>query len=201
MHGGKMCPPSKCSPGRHLKPWCVGGWQPWLFPWGECPCCTSCSLSPSPTKTQFSAGWMEAGRWRTPSSLLWTRSHLDQKRSADDHGWHYVMFFPFSLCVVCVCWTFAVLPVEEWHVKDSGRLLFPLENIAGPWPVFLLQEFLLQLWERFLQFGCIVSGENQSLCGEFHISFSWSCVDTFTWHITYARTLPWRFRQLRIPEQ
>lgn len=136
---GKMCPPSKCSPGRHLKPWCVGGWQPWLFPWGECPCCTSCSLSPSPTKTRFSAGWMEAGRWRTPSSLLWTRSHLDQKRSADDHGWHYVRFFSFSLCVVCVCWTFAVLPVEEWHVKDGGCLLFPLENIAGPWPVFLLQ--------------------------------------------------------------
>lgn len=140
---GKMCPPSKCSPGRHLKPWCVGGWQPWLFPWGECPCCTSCSLSPSPTKTRFSAGWMEAGRWRTPSSLLWTRSHLDQKRIADDHGWHYVMFFSFSLCVVCVWWTFAVLPVEEWHVKYGGLLLFPLENIAGPWPVFLLQEFLL----------------------------------------------------------
>ena len=64
---------------------------------------------------------------------------------------------------MCVQQTFAVLPVEEWHVNDRGLLLFSLKNVAVLWPVSFLQGFIVYLWERLLHLSCIVSGKSQSL--------------------------------------
>lgn len=61
--------------------------------------------------------------------------------------------------------TFAVVSVEERHEDNSGLLLFPLKHIAVPWPVFLLQDFVVYRWERLLYCICIGSGKSQGLKG------------------------------------
>lgn len=61
--------------------------------------------------------------------------------------------------------TFGVVSVEERHEDNGGLLLFSLKHIAVPGPVFLLQYFVINLWERLLDCSCIVSGQSQSLKG------------------------------------
>ena len=59
--------------------------------------------------------------------------------------------------------TFAVLLVEEGHVKDGGLVLHSFQHIAVLWPVSLLQDRIIYLWEAFIHLGCIVSGQGQGL--------------------------------------
>ncbi len=65
----------------------------------------------------------------------------------------------FELIRICVS-------VEERHVNNHGLLLFSLEHVAVLWTVFLLQDFVVYLWERLLHCSCIISGKSQSLCRE-----------------------------------
>ena len=61
--------------------------------------------------------------------------------------------------------TFGVVLVEEWHEDNGGLLVFSLKHVAVPGPVFLLQEFVRELWERLLDRSRVVSGQSQSLKG------------------------------------
>lgn len=61
--------------------------------------------------------------------------------------------------------TFGVVSVEERHKDNGGLLLFSLKHVAVPRPVFLLQDFVINLWERLLDCSCVVSGQSQSLKG------------------------------------
>lgn len=61
--------------------------------------------------------------------------------------------------------TFGVVSVEEWHKDNGGLLLFSLKHVAVPGPVFLHQDFVIDLWERLLDCSCVVSGQSQSLKG------------------------------------
>lgn len=59
--------------------------------------------------------------------------------------------------------TSAVVSIEEWHVNDCRFLLFPFKHVATLWPVSLLQNFVINLWERLLHCSGIVSGKSQGL--------------------------------------
>lgn len=61
--------------------------------------------------------------------------------------------------------TFAVVSVEERHEDNGGLFLFPLKHIAVLGPVFLLQDFVIYRWERFLYCSCVGSGKSQGLKG------------------------------------
>lgn len=67
-----------------------------------------------------------------------------------------------KICI-CVWQTFAVSSVKEWHVNDRGLVLLPLKHVAVLWPISLLQDSVVYLWERLLHLSCIVSGKGQSL--------------------------------------
>lgn len=140
---------------------CVGGGPPCKSPSADSPCCSSCWLLPSPTRTPASLGWAAAGRWRTPPSLLWSPWNLNQRRTI---GYHDVFDMSFFVFWPRVQQTFAVVSVEERHVNDCGLLPFSLEHIEVLRPVFLLQDFVINLWKRLLHCGCIVTGKGQRLC-------------------------------------
>lgn len=59
--------------------------------------------------------------------------------------------------------TFAVPPVEERQVNDGGLLPLSLKHVAVLWPLSLLQDLLIYIWERLLNLSRIVSGNSQGL--------------------------------------
>lgn len=61
--------------------------------------------------------------------------------------------------------TFGVVSVEERHEDNGGLHFFSLKHVAFPRPVFLLQDFFIDLRERLLDCSCVVSGQSQSLKG------------------------------------
>lgn len=59
--------------------------------------------------------------------------------------------------------TFAVGSVEERHVYDCGLLLFPLKHVTIFRPVSLLQDLVIDLWERLLSVLSIFLCKTQGL--------------------------------------